>query len=170
MRKERIIKKKICMLGTFAVGKTSLVRRFTSGIFSEKYLTTMGARVEKKTTSVQNTTIELLVWDLNGEDRFQELHMDYVQGAAGYLLVFDQSRRSSLEAAHSLHQKVQMTIGQVPFILVVNKADLQQPWEGQAEELEQLKQQGWVIHMTSAKTGMGVDEVFDSLAHMIMQP
>ena len=113
--------------------------------------------------------IQLLVWDLNGEDRFQALHMDYVQGAAGYLLVIDKTRRSSLEAAHALHQKVQHEIGSLPFILVVNKSDLPNTWENQERDIAQLSEQGWVVHATSAKTGTGVDKAFETLARMIVE-
>ncbi len=157
------------MLGTFAVGKTSLVRRFVSGIYSEDYLTTMGAKVEKKSIVLEDQPVDLMVWDLNGEDRFQALQLDYVEGSAGYLLVVDKSRRSSLEAAHALHQKVRLALGPVPFILVVNKSDLPDAWDEQDRELRQLEEQGWPIRHTSAKTGTGVDAVFETLARTILE-
>ena len=156
------------MLGTFAVGKTSLVRRYVKGIFSDKYLTTMGAKVDKKTVNFGDKTVDLLLWDLNGEDRFQELSMDYVQGTAGYLLVIDSTRRSSFEAAHQLRQKVENEIGPVPFIVVFNKADLNQQWENQDKEIQQLEDSGWTIMHSSAKTGTGVEEIFQTLTEMIM--
>lgn len=158
------------MLGTFAVGKTSLVRRFVKGIFSEKYLTTMGAKVDKKTVVLDNKTVDLMLWDLNGEDRFQRLSMDYVQGSAGYLLVIDATRRSSMEAAHALQQRVQETLGPVPFIVVFNKSDLASPWENQDREIDQLEQQGWIVKHTSAKTGTGVEDVFKTLTEMMLSP
>ena len=68
-----IKRKKICMLGTFAVGKTSLVAQFVHDIFSEKYLTTIGVKITKKSLELGGQPIELLLWDLNGEDRFQKL-------------------------------------------------------------------------------------------------
>ena len=156
------------MLGTFAVGKTSLVRRYVKGIFSDKYLTTMGAKVDKKTVDFEDKTVDLLLWDLNGEDRFQELSMDYVQGTAGYLLVIDSTRRSSFDAGHHLRQKVENAIGTVPFVVVFNKSDLNQAWENQDKEIQQLEESGWTIMHTSAKTGTGVEEVFKTLTKMIM--
>ena len=157
------------MLGSFAVGKTSLVRRFVSGIYSEDYITTIGARVEKKGITIEEQPLNLLVWDLNGEDKFQKLNMDYVQGSEGYLLVIDKTRPASLEVAHTLHQKAQIVLGDIPFILVINKSDLPDAWDAQEKEIEQLREQGWIIKTTSAKTGTGVDEVFESLARLIMQ-
>ncbi len=165
----RALKKKISMLGSFAVGKTSLVRRFVSGIYSEDYITTIGARVEKKCITIEDRPLNLLVWDLNGEDKFQKLNMDYVQGSEGYLLVIDKTRPASLEVAHTLHQKAQIVLGDIPFILVINKSDLPDAWDAQEKEIEQLREQGWIIKTTSAKTGTGVDEVFESLARLIMQ-
>ena len=157
------------MLGSFAVGKTSLVRRFVSNIYSEDYITTIGARVEKKSLTIEDQPLNLLVWDLNGEDKFQKLNMDYVQGSEGYLLVVDKTRPASLEVAHTLHQKAQIVLGDIPFILVINKSDLPDEWDSQEKEIEQLREQGWIIMTTSAKTGTGVDEVFESLARLIMQ-
>ena len=164
----RALKKKVSMLGSFSVGKTSLVRRFVSNIYSEEYITTIGARVEKKHLTVDEKPLNLLVWDLNGEDKFQKLNMDYVQGSDGYLLVIDKTRPASLEVAHTLHQKAQIVLGEIPFILVINKSDLPENWDTQEKELEQLREQGWIIMTTSAKTGTGVDEVFETLANMIL--
>lgn len=157
------------MLGTFAVGKSSLVRRFVKGIYSDEYLTTMGAKVDKKTVLLEDKQVDLLLWDLNGEDRFQELSMEYVQGAAGYLLVVDRTRRSSLEAAHALQQKVEQAIGRLPFLLVLNKSDLDTTWENQKRELQQIRDRGWYICETSAKMGTGVEEAFFLLAQMILK-
>ena len=156
------------MLGTFAVGKTSLVRRFVKGVFSEKYLTTMGAKVDKKTVIVDDKTVDIMLWDLNGEDRFQELSMDYVAGSSGYLLVVDSTRRSSFEAGHHLRNRVEQTFGPLPFVAVFNKADLQNPWENQDKELQLLKESGWTVMHTSAKTGTGVEDVFQTITRKML--
>jgi len=76
-----MIKKKICMLGVFAVGKTSLVQRFVKSMFSEKYLTTVGVKIDKKTIEVKGKIVELMLWDLQGEDEFQKLNATYLRGA-----------------------------------------------------------------------------------------
>lgn len=156
------------MLGTFAVGKTSLVRRFVRGQFSEKYLTTMGAKVDKKTVVLPEATMDLLVWDLNGEDRFQALSMDYVRGAAGYLLVADHTRPATLEAAHAIQQKVEQALGVLPYALLVNKTDLVGDVVRRTDELDALRAGGWMLFETSAKTGMGVDDAFTHLARRLL--
>ena len=67
-----MIQKKICMLGAFAVGKTSLVKQYVSGIFSEKYHTTVGVKIDKKMVEVDGQSMTLILWDLHGEDEFSK--------------------------------------------------------------------------------------------------
>jgi len=66
-----VIQKKICMLGSFSVGKTSLVSRFVSTVFSDKYLTTVGVKIDKKALTVGGEDVTLMLWDIYGEDDFR---------------------------------------------------------------------------------------------------
>ncbi len=75
-----MIQKKICMLGSFAVGKTSLVRRFVESIYSDAYHTTVGVKIDKKTVQQNGTEVSLLLWDLYGEDEFQKMRWSYLRG------------------------------------------------------------------------------------------
>ncbi len=165
-----IIRKKICMLGTFAVGKTSLMARFVHGIFSEKYITTIGVKIDKKSLELDGQPIELLLWDLNGEDRFQKFSTSYLRGSDGYLLVADGTRKPTLDAALTLHKHTQATLGEVPFVLLLNKADLVDEWELEDEDWTHLQALGWTILQTSAKTGTRVDEAFHILAQQLVLP
>lgn len=165
-----IMRKKICMLGTFAVGKTSLVARYVHGIFSEKYLTTIGVKIDKKSIEHEGQPMELILWDLNGEDRFQKIATSYLRGSDGYLLVADGTRRASLETALALHERAQESLGAVPFVLLLNKADLVDEWELEDEDWAPLEARGWTILQTSAKTGTRVDEAFDILARQLVHP
>ncbi|HET7777303.1 MAG TPA: EutP/PduV family microcompartment system protein, partial [Rudaea sp.] len=63
-----MLQKKICLLGAFGVGKTSLTQRFVSSIFSDKYLTTVGVKIDKKAVDVGATPVSLVIWDIAGED------------------------------------------------------------------------------------------------------
>lgn len=163
-----IVRKKICMLGTFAVGKTSLVSQFIHGIFSEKYLTTIGVKIDKKSVTLDGQPVELLLWDLNGEDRFQRLSSSYLRGSDGYLLVVDGTRKPTLDTALALHERAQSLLGDVPFVLLLNKADLVDEWELEEEDWAYLKARGWSVLMTSAKTGTRVDEAFTMLARELL--
>jgi len=164
-----MIKKKICMLGIFAVGKTSLVQRFVKSIFSEKYLTTVGVKIDKKTLDVGGKRVDLMLWDLHGEDEFQTLQMSYLRGTSGYLLVADGTRKSTLEGALLLKERVDQALGKIPFLLLVNKSDLLDKWELEQGKLEKLREEDWTILKTSAKTGVGVEEAFRTLAMKTME-
>ncbi|WP_299428444.1 Rab family GTPase [uncultured Meiothermus sp.] len=162
-----MIQKKICMLGAFAVGKTSLVARYVHGIFSEKYQTTLGVKIDKKVVEVGNQEVSLVLWDLYGEDQFQRVQSFYLRGSSGYLLVADGTRAETLEVALSIQQRTQEVLGSVPFILMLNKRDL--PWQVSEAEVNKLRARGWDIHYTSARTGEGVEESFTALAKQMLQ-
>jgi small GTP-binding protein len=159
-----MIQKKVCMLGAFGVGKTSLVRRYVQSIFSEAYLTTVGVKIDKKTVTVGNESVILLLWDIAGEDEVSPIRMTYLRGAAGYLLVVDSTRPETLDAATSIQSRVSSEIGAVPFLLLLNKADLRESWELPQERVDALAGAAWRVMPTSAKTGEGVEEAFQELA------
>src|SRR5258708_19240545 len=111
------LQKKICMLGGFSVGKTSLVKRFVASVFSESYLTTVGVKIDKKTVDLGDRTVNLILWDVAGEDDVSTLRMSYLRGSAGYVLVADGTRPSTLEVALSLRGRAQAALGALPFLL-----------------------------------------------------
>jgi len=164
-----MIKKKVCMLGAFAVGKTSLVERFVKSIFSEKYLTTVGVKIDKKSMQFDNEQIELLLWDIHGEDEFQKVRTSYLRGAAGYFLIADGTRASTLNTAYLLQERTEKTIGKIPFILLFNKVDMADAWEIDSSVLEELTRKNWRHLNTSAKTGEKVEEAFQALARMMLE-
>ncbi|MBH8551672.1 GTP-binding protein [Nostocaceae cyanobacterium CENA357] len=163
-----MIQKKICMVGAFATGKTSLVARFVHSIFSERYYTTVGVKIDKKVVSIQENKLNFILWDLYGEDEFQKVRMSYLRGSSGYLLVVDGTRHSTLEKAFNLQIRVEDAIGQVPFILVLNKWDMTEEWEIENSEIDAVIQKGWSVIKTSAKNGLGVEEVFQTLAEKVL--
>ena len=154
-----MLQKKICMVGGFAVGKTSLVRRYVDSVFSETYLTTVGVKISKKTVALGERQVNLILWDLAGEDDIASLRMSYLRGAAGYVLVADGTRPATLEVALSLRWRVEAEFGPLPFVLLVNKNDLKEEWTASDEELEALRQSGWWVRPTSARTGEGVEKL-----------
>ncbi len=164
-----MLQKKVCMIGAFATGKTSLIARFVRSIFSENYQTTVGVKIDKKTVLTHGKELNLILWDLYGEDEFQKVHTSYLRGSSGYLLVVDGTRHNTLDVAFSLKQRVEDNLGNIPFVMVLNKADLVDEWDIENEEVEQIKQKGWTVIQTSAKTGDGVEEVFQTLADKIME-
>lgn len=163
-----VLEKKICMMGAPGVGKTSLVRRFVDSVFSEKYLSTIGVKIDKKSVAVEDTTLNLMLWDLQGEERYQWVRLQYLRGASGYILVADGTRPDTLEIALGLQENAAGRAEQLPFILCLNKADLWGQWGITATQQEWLKEKGWTVVQTSAKSGDSVEEAFLSLARQII--
>jgi small GTP-binding protein len=159
-----MLQKKICMLGGFGVGKTSLVSRFVTSMFSDTYLTTIGVKIDKKTITVDAQEMTLMLWDIYGQDEFQTVRDSYLRGAAGYLLVADGTRHATLDTAAALQQKAESVVGDVPFLLLLNKADLVREWQVDETALLKVVDRGWSVVKTSAKTGDGVEGAFATLA------
>lgn len=164
-----MLQKKVCMLGSYAVGKTSLVRRFVTSIFSDTYLTTVGVKIDKKVLRVEEQDMTLVLWDIYGEDEFQRLRMSYLRGASGYLLVADGTRRATLDKAIAIKEAAENALGPVRFVVVLNKSDLAEEWEIDAEKENELASRGWSVMRTSAKTGEGVDQAFNTLAKAMLE-
>jgi small GTP-binding protein len=158
-----MLQKKVCMLGAFGVGKTSLVRRYVQSIFSDAYLTTVGVKIEKKVLTVGAEPVSLILWDIAGEDDVTTIRTSYLRGAAGYFLVVDVTRAETLEVASSIQARVTSEIGSVPFLFLLNKTDLKEDWEISVQRLEELGHKGWIMLRTSAKTGEGVEQAFQEL-------
>ena len=158
-----MLQKKICMLGSFSVGKTSLVRRFVESIFSDVYQTSIGVKVDKKVVRAGEEEVNLVLWDIHGEDVYQKIRLAYLRGMSGYLLVVDGTRRRTLDDALALNERVIQEAGKVPAVLVFNKSDLHEKWEIDAARESELTAAGWNIIRTSAKTGDSVEEVFSKL-------
>ena len=164
-----MIQKKICMVGAFGVGKTSLVSRFVHSIFSEKYQTTVGVKIDKKVVQHSAADITLILWDLAGEDVLTTVRPAHLKGSSGYILVMDGLRRNTLDVAINLQGRVCEAVGAVPFVCVINKADLRETWEIQQSDLDNLVSRGWTVVETSAKTGTAVEGVFRTLTDAMMQ-
>ena len=159
-----MISKKVCMLGGFSVGKTSLVERYVHSIFSDKYLSTVGVKISKKAFSLDGTDIMLVLWDMEGEDVYADVNLSYLRGAMGCFVVADGMRQETLEVALNLRRSALEIAGQIPAYLLVNKADMADKWEITEKLLAPLAGQGITVLRTSARTGAGVEEAFGALA------
>ncbi len=151
------------MIGAFAVGKTSLVQQYVNSIFSEKYHTTIGVKIDQKSLSLDDKEVNLLVWDIHGDDEYQKIKPGYLVGASGYFLVIDGMRKNTIDVAKQLNKMVISTIGETPFIVIINKSDLKEQWEITDNDIIGLKNLGWKIILTSARENLGVDGAFTSL-------
>lgn len=160
-----MIRKKLCMVGAFAVGKTSLVQRYVSSIYTEKYHTTVGVKVDKKIVPMNEHPVHLLLWDLAGEDMYAQLNMAYLRGMAGYVLVVDGTRRATLTKGIEIVRRCREQYPQAFALAAMNKLDLQADWEVTETDMAELRREGVEVYLTSAKTAQSVDELFARAAH-----
>jgi len=156
------------MLGSSAVGKTSLVRHYVDGIFSEKYLTTLGVKIDKKQLTIQNKEFQFLLWDIEGTDKYSAFQPRYIRGAAALILVTDCTRiQTYIDATEIFKQARKFT--DVPIILVINKNDLDSHWQLNEQTLLDHEQDFIDIIYTSAKTGTSVEQLFQSIGEYFVK-
>jgi small GTP-binding protein len=171
------VSKKICLVGDFGVGKTSLIRRFVDRQFSDQYLSTIGVKISRKTVELhrdglqEKTALQLLIWDIEGHTKFKSISPNYLQGAKGGIIVGDITRQETLTR---LPEHVQTFLSVNPegkIVVAFNKSDLAdvQKLELLFQQIQFQDQKNVVaIYASSAKTGENVDEIFDLLAqHLI---
>jgi small GTP-binding protein len=159
-----VIQKKLVLLGAPGVGKTSLVRRFVESLFDDKYLTTIGVKVDKKQMQVAGKDLLMMLWDLAGAEEKFSVPSSYVRGAGGMLLVVDGTRPQTAATAADLIDQMRRDVGDLPVVIVLNKTDLADQWKVADAELEALRGDGRPVIRASAKTGAGVDEAFLAIA------
>lgn len=172
------ISKKICLVGDFGVGKTSLIRRFVDRQFSDKYFSTVGVKISRKTVELEQVkqheklSVNLLIWDLEGSTKFKAIAPTYLQGASAAILVGDVSRQETIEHLAD-HLNLFLSVNPKGFIIIaLNKSDLAD--EEKLAKLLQMSnnyQQAQVLSIqpTSAKTGQAVDEIFKNIAYKIIE-
>lgn len=159
-----MIQKKICMVGVFATGKTSLVRRFVHSKFSDQYLSTVGVKIDRKPMQLGDKEMNLLLWDLEGRDGVADIQTSYLRGAAGIIYVVDGTRRETLTQIHEIRELVTKTLGELPAVLALNKKDLTDKWFVTDADRAEVGTVPWHVFETSAQTGEGVERAFLWLA------
>lgn len=156
--------KKVCILGPTGVGKTSLVKQFVEGIFSEKYQTTIGVKIDKKQITKEGQDVQLLLWDLEGIDRYCGFNPRYLRGATAYIVVVDQTRSQSLLEGMEILAMAKEHYPDTPAFFVVNKTDLPTSWHWSEEEVAEHAKSFTAMIKTSAKTGDNVENLFSTIA------
>ncbi|MCF6361364.1 MAG: GTP-binding protein [Cyclobacteriaceae bacterium] len=161
-----ILSKKVILLGHFGVGKTSLIQKFVHSKFSEKYITTIGVKVDKKVVRVNGRELSLIIWDIAGENARQKVPQAYKMGAHGAIFVFDVMRPSTYENIEDDIKHMQSILPPMPFVLVGNKKDLMS--EQKLNVLKKALPKN-DFFFSSAKTGELVEEMFGKLAKLMTQ-
>jgi len=163
------IKKKICLLGSFGVGKTSLIRQFVHNTFEETYLSTIGVSISQKIIELNtNKAIECIIWDIEGHQKFSSVVENYYTGAAGAVLVGDLTRPESLEAMESIINGFLKINPDSRTVFCANKNDLLFPSGSMQLFSDWSKKKGLNFFETSAKTNDNVSAVFNALAGLLV--
>ncbi|MEE9412473.1 MAG: Rab family GTPase [Methylococcales bacterium] len=164
-----MLTKKICLLGDFAIGKTSLTARFVRQTFSDKYLTTVGVKIDSKLVELPGQeTIKLVIWDIAGSDTVSAVDKNYLRGTAAVFLVADGCRKNTLNNAMNFRRTVHDSVGECPMVIAVNKVDLLSDWEVDQTDIAELQEAGLQVYKTSAKTGENVEAAFQQLASFLI--
>ncbi len=155
-----MISKKVILTGSFGVGKTSLFNQFIFNQFSDKYLTTIGVKVNKKVLNIGGQDLSLLLWDIAGEVSQDKVPTSYFLGTSGIIYVMDLSRPSTFVNWQTDMALLKELLPYSAVMTVANKKDLLS-----AVELEQMMAS---LHstpdfVTSAKTGENVEQLFYEL-------
>ncbi len=171
------MKAKVCLVGEPAVGKTSLIRRYISGHFDDSYVPTLQAKFASKRLTLdlhpEDTRVHLtlIIWDIVGDKGMRQLLKEaYFFGAQGILAVCDITRRATLEDLRSWWRSVMDTVGEVPWVVAVNKSDLTGRYAFGEEKLHMVSDLlVSATQCTSAKTGDGVEEAFELLGLQVVR-
>jgi small GTP-binding protein len=168
------ISKKVCLLGDFAVGKTSLVRRFVYNLFDDKYISTIGVKVSRKTVSIPRADeiiqLTIMLWDLAGSEEFTPMRASYLRGAAGAVLVCDLTRSETLKNLSGYAEDLLTVNPDTQLVLAANKLDLVDQHQFTETQLESAATNfnNAPYYLTSAKTGDEVETLFRHLGRLLI--
>ncbi|WP_445627169.1 Rab family GTPase [Nostoc sp. DSM 114167] len=167
------ISKKICLFGDFGVGKTSLIRQFVECQFSDEYLSTVGVKISRKLVSVSEKdlhyeqTLQLIIWDIEGSNKFKAVAKNYFQGSKGAVIVGDVTQAETLNHIQE-HIQTFLAVNPNSYIVVaLNKSDMiAAEYLEKIQQMHQFTNQANILdtYVTSAKTGNNVDKIFQALA------
>jgi len=167
---QRVIQKKICLLGDMGVGKTSLMRRFVTGYFDERYLSTVGVNISRKTLIRPTCTMNMLLWEIEGADGLKKKHLNFLRGVSGAIIVCDLTRYHTLLTLERYTKQLRELNPSAAIVLVANKADLPIQRVISDNELHAIAHKLSAPYLlASAKTDTQINEAFYLLAEQIEQ-
>ena len=159
---------KVIVLGTEAVGKTSLIERFSQKSFNTEYKPTLGTNIIIKELEHENNIFKFMLWDIAGQKKWNEVRHLYYKGAQGAVLVFDVTRPLTYKDITTWNDDLANYSGDIPKVLVANKVDLvKNVTEEEAKEMAEKIGAADLI-FTSAKTGEAVNNAFVKIGYEII--
>ncbi len=157
------MRKKVVIVGHFGVGKTSLTKQFVSNIFSEKYLTTIGVNIEKKVVDTSKGIVNMILWDIAGEEDLDTIKTSYLKGANAFILVTDLTREITYSKIDSDINYMQGIVGNIPHLVIGNKSDLLSE-----DQVNTITNKFNIDYVSSAKSGKNVETFFADIAEQLI--
>ncbi|MFW9970936.1 MAG: Rab family GTPase [Candidatus Odinarchaeota archaeon] len=160
---------KISVIGDGAVGKTSLIKKFTKGTFEKDYIKTIGAQFSRYDKEIDGDLINLIFWDIAGQDDFNFLHPLFYKESRAAIIVYSLEENDlgndSFIHIKNWNNELRKYCGDIPVVLFANKVDLVDQSNLNELEMQKLvnKYNFLEYYITSAKTGLGVIEAFNEL-------
>jgi len=167
------IKIKVTVIGDGGVGKTSLIQKFTKGTFQTDYIKTIGAQLTKYKTEIDGYRIELIFWDIAGQNDFHFLRPTFYRASKAAIIVYSLEENDlgerSFDHIASWYKDVKKYCGEIPAVIFANKVDLVNEKSLDKRKIQNLvKKHNFLgYYITSAKTGQGLDDAFNALSKEI---
>ena len=162
---------KILLVGNSGVGKTSLIRRFTKGYFSETVGSTIGVDFCVKSLEIDGEKVKLQCWDTAGMESFRSLTRSYYGQADAVVLVYDLSDKKSFASIPQWLADVKKHTRKKNIIkvLVGNKNDLCSREVPSASGKALAEFEEMIFVEASAKEAENVNLTFETLAQELKQ-
>lgn len=156
---------KITVIGNGAVGKTSLIKKYTQGSFQKDYIKTLGAQFSKYDEEIEGDNCKLFFWDIAGQDEFNFMRPTFYKGSKAAIIVFSHTDEDSFKTILDWHEDIKKYTGELPIVLFGNKTDLVDEKDLDDEKVNELVENRNFLgyYKTSAKTGQGVFEAFQAI-------
>jgi len=156
---------KITVIGDGAVGKTSLIKKYTKGGFEKDYIKTIGAQFSKYDEEIEENNCKLLFWDIAGQREYDFMRPTFYKGSKAAIIVFSHTDKDSFDHIDNWHDEIKEHVGNLPVVLFGNKTDLVDEKDLNDESIQEIvKDHDFLGYFkTSAKTGQGVFEAFQAI-------
>jgi small GTP-binding protein len=163
---------KIVLLGDYSVGKTAIAKRYLANAFEHEYRPSIGVDILSRRLPLGQEDVRLQIWDMSGQTEFRRLRQQYLEATDCAIIIFDLTRRSSLDAVPSWVEEARESNPKLPAVLVGNKADMTEARAVTEKEAASLaKSLRMLFYMeASAKSGDNIDQVFREVAKQLVAP